>query len=751
MVFSRLAMVALLSSTAVVPLASAAEISVHGANRVSPEFIKAQVSGTSDKDLDQSTKSLFTSGQFEDVKVGRHGKDVVVDVREAKVIGEIAFNGNNRLKDAQLSSLVKMQPGSAYTQAALESDMASIRKAYEATGRFDVRITTDTVERNGRVILVFNIAEGVKTGIDTVYFTGNNSFSAAELRSVMLTKESNVFSSLMNKDIYDVDKLNRDRDAIENFYRSKGFEDVKVSDPDVTFEPDKHVASIGFSIVEGARYRFGHVTVETTVPGFQPGDQSPALKGRRIYSRRAADAYSDRLQDEAESVTSNAISVAIKTSRQPGGLMNVGYTVDKAENLYIERIDIVGNLLTKDYVVRRELDFSEGDRLDPRLVRQAERRLKALRFFRNVVIKTERGKADDRVVMTILVDEDKSGEFSVGAGYSGSDGIMAEVGLSQKNFMGTGRGFAVSVGRGEDSTTYNLSLTEPHLMGTRATGFLEAYHRESNAQDNGYHPYDEELSGGRFGVRAPISEDLTASLYYAGYKRKVTDVPATYQAGGLIREGSSFTSLVGYSFDYNTLDDLTSPTDGLVASVSQEIAGIGGDSAFIKTEAKAKSYREVDDRHNVVASLSGRAGHIAALGDDLSLFDSLRNDSELVRGFERGGIGPRDQGTGYSLGGEVYLGASAEVSAPLPMVPENFGLRAAIFADVGTVFSADKGSVQAAGAKMQGNDLELRASVGTGLTWNSPIGLIRANVALPVLKEDYDKTQVFSFSAGTRF
>jgi outer membrane protein insertion porin family len=751
----RLAIYALLSSTAAVATAHAQDVTVSGAHRVSQDFIKQQVQGTADGDLDQATKSLFETGQFKDVKVSRLGRAVKIDLQEAPLVADVAFNGNTRLNDVQLSEVVKLQPGTPFTKDALDKDVVAILKAYDKLGRFDAKVSTQQLERDGRMVVAFNVVEGVKSGIDTIYFTGNDAFSAAELRSVMSTKESGILSSLLNKDIYDVDQVDSDREAIERFYKSKGFEDVRVSDADVTYEPDKHTTSIGFSIVEGPRYKFGAVNVETSVPGYQPGDQTHAFKGRRTYSAKAADAYADNLQDRAQAATTATVAVAIKTDRQPNGVMNLAYTIDKAENLYIERIDVVGNNLTKDYVIRRELDFSEGDRFDARLVREAERRLKALQFFKTVVIKTQKGHADDRVVMTILVDEDKTGEFSVGAGYSATDGVLAEVGLSQKNFMGTGRGFSVNVGRGEDTSTYNLSLTEPHLLGTGATGFIDVYRRDVDDQGNAYHPFEEQLTGGKIGVRAPVTNDLTGSIYYAAYQRRVSDVSERYRVAGtandLIPEETSLTSLLGYTFDYNTLDDLKTPSEGTIASFDQEFAGIGGDASFIKTEARAMSYSEIEERHNVVASLSGRLGHVAALGDDLSFFDHLKSDSDLVRGFERGGIGPRDSVTGYSLGGQIYMGASAEATAPLPLVPENLGIRAALFTDVGTVFSADKSSVRTAGAKLQGDDLALRASVGTGIIWNSPVGLIKANFALPVIKEDYDKTQVFSFSAGTHF
>lgn len=739
-----------MASSAFSTVVVANDIKVEGNSRISSEFIREKVDGSAD--LDAATKTLFQTGQFEDVRIRKSGKAVEIGVKEAPLVSDVEFNGNSRLKDAQLRETVTMKAGSAFTADALTSDVARVRSAYDKRGRLDAKIETQIDRRGDRVFLLYKIIEGPKSGIDTIYFRGNSSFNAADLRSVIKTRQSGLVSSLLHQDVYDVDQVDADREALRSFYVSKGYADATVSEPEVTYQPEAHTTSIGFEINEGPRYTLGSVNVDSTVRGYAGHDATARYRRGRLYTPKAVDKLASELRNEAAKATPSNIGILTRTSRNPNGTMDITYNVDRAENVYIERIDIVGNSLTKDYVIRREFDFSEGDRLDPNQIAIAERRLRALGFFRNLTIKTSKGSSDDRVLLTVLVDEQKTGEFSVGAGYSNPDGLMAEVGLSQKNFMGTGRGFNINVGRGEDTATYGLSLTEPHFLGTRTTAFFESYLRENASLDDDFRPYDEQLAGGRIGLKAPISEDLSATIYYAVTSRRVDDIDGKYRGSSLIAPGKSLNSLVGYTFDYNTLDDLTKPSEGSIASFDQQVAGLGGDAAFIRTEVRLKNYETIDERHDIIASLSTRAGHIAAFGDnDLSFFDHLRNDNDLVRGFERGGIGPRDVATGLSMGGQAFIAASAEATAPLAMVPEGLGLRGALFADVGTVFSADKDNAAKTGTLLQGNDLALRASVGAGIVWNSPIGVIRANFALPVVKEDYDRTQVFSFSAGTHF
>lgn len=741
--------------------AHADQLLVRGNSRIAEDFILAQFpkGGTARADdIDTGVKALFETGQFTDVRVSRLKNGIsVITVAEAPITGVVDFSGNKRLKDAQLEQLVAIKTGSPITLKALENARRAITGAYDKTGRNDARVSIKTADVSGRTNVQFVIDEGNKSKISKIYFTGNDHVSATQLQGVIFTKESGLISTALNKDVYDVDQVDRDRLQIIQYYQSKGYADVQVGDPDVTFNSDTLETMIGFAIKEGQLYQVKTVSVESTVPNYSGGDRKKDYGASGYYDPSEVTRLGRVIEREVADKVPGSTDLQVRTNRNFDGTMDVVYTVDQAKNVYIDRIEINGNTQTKDYVIRRELDFSEGDRVEPRQVREAERRLKALGFFQSIQIKTVQANTDDRATMVIDVVEQKTGEFSIGAGYSSADGILATAGISQSNFMGTGRGLSFEVGRGEDSDNYFFSYSEPHLFGYRATGFFELYQRNTGFDNDRFHPFDEARTGGRIGVRAPITDDLTGSLYYGLFKREISDVDGAYQgirtanSPFLIETGSTVVSFLGYDFTYNTLDDLTVPTDGVYANFNQEFAGIGGDTAWVKSEGKLTVYSELLPREDVVGSLGLKAGNITGIGQDLAFVDHFRNDGNLVRGFQRGGLGPRDTATGYSLGGQFYLGGTAETSMPLPFIPESFGLKGVLFVDAGSVFNPDKSSVRRSGSSVLSDDFAIRAATGAGIAWNSPVGMIKANVAVPLAKEEGDKLQWFSFSAGSRF
>jgi outer membrane protein insertion porin family len=741
--------------------AYADQLLVMGNKRIAKDFVLAQFPkngvGNSDQ-IDSGIKALYATGQFTDIKVAKlKGGMSVITVTEANIAGVVDITGNKRLKDNQIDNLISLKAGAPVTQEAIDADKRAILTAYEKTGRNDARVTVKTAEVGDRTNVQFVVNEGQKSKISTIYFTGNHHLSAKQLKGAITTKESGLITTALNKDVYDVDQVDHDREQIIRYYQSKGYADVQVEHADVTFDAETLETMIGFHIQEGQLYKVSSVAVESTIPAYVSGDRTTDYRAGGYYDPAEVQRLGDVISREAANTTSGSTDLNVRTNRKENGTIDVVYTVDQVKNVYIKRIEINGNTQTKDYVIRRELDFAEGDRIEPRLIREAERRLKALGFFQSVQIKSVKADDEDRATMVIDVIEQKTGEFSIGAGYSSADGILATVGVSQSNFMGTGRGIAFEVGRGEESNNYFLSYSEPHLLGYRATGFFELYHRNTGFDNNRFHPFEETRTGGRIGIRAPITNDLTGSLYYGLFDREISDVPNRYQGRRiasspfLIEDGNTVVSFLGYDLTYNTLDDITAPSDGIFASFSQEFAGIGGDTSWVKSEGKATVYTDIFPREDVVASFGVKAGNIAALGQDLAFVDHFRNDGNLVRGFERGGFGPRDSATGYRLGGQFYLGGTAETSMPLPFVPESFGLKGVLFVDAGTVFNPDKASIKKSGSSVISEDFSIRAATGAGILWNSPVGLIKANVAMPIAKEEGDKLQWFSFSAGSRF
>jgi outer membrane protein insertion porin family len=724
-------------------------ITVIGNGKVDTDYIVSvfpDKNAYSADDTDRAVKDLFETGAFTDVKIDDRGSKVVVTVVETPVVVNIAFNGNKRLKDEQLDAAAGLNSGMPYDPDRLPEVSDRIVKAYAATGRRNAKVTPIIVNRDGGFYDVsFDIDEGDRSTSE-IWFEGNESFSATKLQSVMVTKSTGLLSKLFSRDVVDPGKMELDRQRIVDFYRSKGFADVVVSEAEIDFDPDGKKAMAGFRIKEGPRYSIGSVSIDnaTGIP-FTGTRPLKDLEGKYYDPAKVA-----RGADHIRRTLSGLVDVTPKTDRLPNGAMDISYAIDKAQQIYVERIDIVGNDFTKDYVIRREFDLSEGDLFDPSLVREAERRLNRLGFFDSVKITTAKGTAADRVVVKVDVVERKTGEFQIGGAYSTADGPMAIIGLSQSNFMGTGRAFSASVGQGTETGNYDLSFTEPYLFGNRPSATAQVFRRDYDNRKGGFRPYDETVDGAKFTLKGPISTNTDLGVYYSYTTSSKSDIDSDV-AGSLVSNDDHVVSALGYDWSYADLDDEKNPSNGLKVTFGQQIAGLGGDTQFVKTEASARLYRELSERHEIVGSISVRGGQVAGIGQDLDFSDHFRTAGDLVRGFENGGIGPRDASTGYLLGGRYYAGASAEAIYPIPVLSDGLGIKGSIFADLGTVWGADGATVSSSGAQALYDSASIRSSVGTGVVWDSPLGLFKANFALPLSKEDGDRTQVFSISGGTRF
>jgi outer membrane protein insertion porin family len=748
-----LAAVSLLTLSAAVAHARP-DITVVGNGKVDAEFIASVFPGKkslNEADTDKAVKDLFATGAFSDVQVQKRGSKVIVTVVETPVVVNLVFNGNKRLKDEQLVAAAALDSGTAFDPARIAEVSARIAGAYATTGRRDAKVVPKVITREGGFYDVsFDIDEGDRSETGDIWFEGNESISDTKLQSIMATKRTGLISRLFSRDVIDENRLESDRKKIEAFYQSKGFADVIVAEPEVDFDPEGKTGMAGFRIAEGPRYKVGTVSVENTVnaPFFRLADIKK-MEGRTYDPLKAARA-ADHIAATLDYPSVGPLDVQTRTNRLPNGTMDISYTIDHGQRVYVERIEIVGNNVTKDYVIRREFDLSEGDVFNPRFVGEAERRLNRLGFFDSVRIMTAKGSTDDRVVVKVEVAERKTGEFSIGGAYSTADGPLAVVSLSQSNFGGTGRGFSASVGQGSETGNYEFSFTEPYILGNRLSATVQVFRKDYDNKDGGFRPYDEIVDGVKLSLKGPITANTDLAVYYSLSNSKKSDIDADVE-GTLVSADNHVVSSLGYDWTYADIDDEKNPSNGLKVAFGQQFAGVGGDARFVKTEASARAYRELSERHEIVGSLAVRAGHVVGLGDDLEFSDHFRTAGELVRGFENGGIGPRDAATGYLLGGQYYAGASAEAIYPIPVLSDGLNLKGSIFADLGTVWGADSGSVSSAGAKAIYDTASLRASIGTGIVWDSPLGLFKANFAVPLSKEDGDRTQVFSISGGTRF
>jgi len=791
---------------------SASQIVVEGNKRVEADTIRSYFrAGGGDRldaaRIDAALKALYGTGLFQDVKINPSGGRLVVTVVENPVVNRVAFEGNKKAKDEQLSAEIQSKPRGTFSRATVQADVTRIVEVYQRSGRYDVRVEPKIIElANNRVDLVFEINEGQKTGVATINFIGNRHYSEYRLKDVIKTGTSNWLSFLKSNDIYDADRMEVDRDLLRRFYLKNGYADVRIVSATAEYDQGRKGFIISFTIEEGEQYRFGTVDIRSGV------NAVPAETMRGLLRVAPGNIYNaDLVEKSVEDVT---IAVAKRgypfAAVRPRGdrdferkVVNIVFTLEEGPHTYIERINIRGNTKTRDYVIRREFDIVEGDAYNRALIDRAERRLRNLNYFKNIKINNEPGSAPDRIVINVDVEEQSTGEFSFAGGYSTADGVIGEVSVGERNLLGRGQVARASIQYGSRSRGFDLSFVEPYLFGERLALGLDIFAKETTTAT--FVSYTSSTIGGNIRLGIPITDNLSTQVRYSAYMQEIklpqqfnncnnnspdfmntfpTVVPGGFVPGpgqvaqscyadgeaslAVRRElaaGPVFVSLVGYGFSYNTLDNNRNPTSGLLISLNQDLAGVGGDVNFLKTTGDFKLYNEV--LPDIVGLLRFQGGVASGWGgQDLRMLDHFQAGPNMVRGFAPAGFGPRDLTPGTNndaLGGSMYWAATLEFQTPLWFAPKDFGMRFAAFADAGQLLDY-KGPTSWAvtgeqlttcpNATVVGqicNDTLVRSAVGVGLIWDSPFGPLRFDLAYPLTKQPYDHTQLFRFGGGTKF
>ena len=730
----------------------AQEIVVQGNTRVDEATIKSYFSGQSASELENELKA---TGLFSSVKVTKSGSKYIVKVAENNIINRVAFEGNKKLVSEVLESEVQLKARGAFSEALLEADTARIKEVYERSGRSNAQVSSRVVPLpNGKIDVVFTIVEGGKTGVQSIEFTGNNSFSAGRLRDEMTTTQANFLSWIKTSDIYDPDRLAADAELVRRFYLRNGFADVQITGTDVQYDAEAAGYKVVIGIDEGKQYRVGTVNLASSIANI---DAESLKSGLKISE---GDVYNSELVEKTiYGITADvsARGFVFSQVRPQGdrdaasGTVNLSFTVEEGPRVYIERINIRGNTRTRDNVIRREFDVGEGDAYNKVLIDRTERRLNNLGYFKQVRITNEPGSSPDRVIINVDVEDQATGQFSVAFGYSTTEGAIGEVGIRETNLLGQGQDVRIKGSTGQYTRGVEFNYTEPYFMDRRLAAGVDVYSKESD--NTRFARYSNTITGGTLRAGFALTEETKLGLKYSLYNNDVT-VPSEYKDGlnnddasTAIQssEGQNLTSLVGYSLTFNTVDNINNPRSGILAEFKQDFAGLGGDSRYIRTTSDVKYYHEISD--NFVGLLRGQAGYL--LADNPRIIDNFFMGPNLIRGFSNSGIGPRDNqydAQYNALGGTTYVGGTTEIQFPLFGLPREAGLKGSVFADAGTLFgfSSTKPTNYI-------EDNVLRSAIGTGILWQSPIGPIRLDFAWPVTKGKYDETQVFRFVGGTAF
>jgi outer membrane protein insertion porin family len=732
-------------------------VEIRGNQRIESDTIRSymllQPGDRFDSDRqDRSLRTLFATGLFRDVQISRNGNTVIVQVQENPIVNQVVFEGNSKLSDDVLGKEVQLRTRSVYTDAAAQADRTRILEMYARRGRFSARVEPKVIQRDrDRVDVVFEITEGDTALISRINFVGNEAFSDSRLKEIVSSREEAWYRPFSSSDTYEPERLNFDRELLRRYYRRQGFADAEVTGAAAELSPDRSSFFVTYTINEGPRFRMAKVDITSTLRNVTADQlrQAIEIQSGDWYDGDAIERVTQAISDSANTQGAPFVEVNPRITRNvEGKTIDVVFEVTEGQRQYVERIDITGNTRTQDRVIRREMRLAEGDAFNAVQVQRSRQRIRDLGYFDpGVQITNAPGSRPDTTVLTTSVTERATGELSLGGGYSTDAGALADVGLRERNLLGTGIDGRINTVIAQRRSQVEMSVTDPSFLDRNLALGFDLYYVVRDLTD--YSGYEERRVGGSFRAGYEFNERLRQSWAYTLTRRNVFNIDS--DAGLSIQEqaGVTWLSQIGQTLTYDTRDSRLDPRSGYVLRLGTDLAGLGGDVAYIRARLEGSYFvpfeRWLGDPDYVLA-ISGSVGAMQSFADKPErIVDRFFLGGENLRGFAVAGAGPRDLNATNrdSLGGRVMWTQSTEMRFPLP-VPSELGLLGRAFVDVGSLSDVDARSGVV-------DDSSPRVGAGVGISWRSPFGLINIDLAQAVVKKDYDETQVFRFGFGTRF
>lgn len=728
------------------------DIRIDGAQRIETETVLSYLTLKKGDDfsadaIDESLKALFDTGFFSDVAFFQDGGALIVKVVENPIISEIAFEGNDKVKESELQAETQLRPRVVYTRAAVQQDVQRMLQIYRRLGNYGATIDPKIIELDqNRVNLVYEIREGDKTKVRSVKFVGNIAYGEGTLRSVISTKEHRWYRFLSSDDNYDQDRIAYDEELLRKFYLSKGYADFTVQSSVAELTPDQKEFFITYSISEGQRYRLGDVKIDSQLRNAKIDLLKPLLRtlSGDWYNADLVDstilALTDGLANQQFAFVEIRPQVELDREKRR---VNLSYVINESPRVFVERIDIINNTRTLDEVVRREMLLVEGDPFNRNKLKRSEQLIRDLGFFSDVRVKTIPGSRPDLAIIEVTLAEQSTGELSVGAGFSTADGPLGDFRIRERNLLGKGQDLQVAATISGRTNQYDLRFTEPYFLDRQLMAGFDVFHRTTDFQD--ISSFDQTRTGGTLRMGYPLAENLRQDLRLRFSDSTIENINA--DASRYVRDqaGNWVTIETGHTISYTTLDSRINPTEGWNNTLSNDYAGFGGDASYVATKVTSAYYKPLSDDRNWIFSPSAEAGYIIGLNNNVRIDERYYLGMNNFRGFDLAGIGARDITTGDALGGNRYVKGSLELTTPVGNATKNLGIRSHFFTDVGTL-----GQVDDTGSEIADEE-SIRLSVGFGLSWQSPLGPLRGDLAYPIMKEEYDEDRIFNFNFGTRF
>ncbi|GAD47569.1 hypothetical protein NT2_01_03380 [Caenibius tardaugens NBRC 16725] len=752
------------ATTAPVAIAPAAEtirsITVVGNQRIERDTILSYIQLREGQPYtqaaaDEALKALYATELLADVSIHNEAGNVVIEVKENPIINRIILEGNKRIKDDKILPEIKMAPRQIFTRSKVRADVARIIELYKRKGRFAATVEPKMVElEQNRVDIVYEISEGPKSKVQKINIIGNEKFSDGDLREQMVTKQARFFRLFSSNTGYDPDRLAFDQQKLRQFYLTEGYADFRVVSAVAELTPDKKDFIITYVVEEGDRYKFGPVQVESQLRDFNSSDLTARLpmKEGDWYNAKKVEDTVESLSEGAGSMGYAFADVRPNFRRNKDNLtMSVDYTLAEAPRVYVEKVDINGNTLTQDKVIRREFRTAEGDAFNSLKIKRTTNRIKSLGYFQeNFEVQQKEGSAPDRIILEANVEEKPTGELQLSAGFSSLESFILSGSIRQRNFRGRGQTVGLSLNFSRYTKSAQVSFVEPYLFDKNISAGIDIYRRDLNSFNyfgsKRNTTYERSTTGFQARLGVPLTEYLSAIARYTlnyddvslskdYYSERVTPGVTecdAFLAGRYLCDslGKDLSSIIGVSLVYDTRDSRYRPTRGHNVTVGFDFAGLGGDVKYARVTGEASKYWNVGG--GFIFSVAAEGGFIKALQnrgaglDDLRITDRFFLGEPQIRGFDIRGVGPRvlrkplidlagctadstgcvqnigpdpsrKQWTDDALGGKAYYVGRAELEIPLGSGAREMGLRPSIFLDAGAVWGVKKPQLTKAG------------------------------------------------------
>ncbi len=721
-------------------------ISVDGIQRIDKETV-ISYSNISKGDIyteeigNKVLKYLFETNLFSNIQVSFADNILNIKIQENPTINLVKFSGNSKIKDEDLVIEILLKERSVYSRSKVKKDIERMLSLYQRAGRLSTEINPKLeMLDNNRVNLTYVITESDVAKVSSIVILGNDVFSTSKIKSIMKTKEKTILRYLSSSDSYDPDKLEYDKQLITQFYNNNGYPNFKFTSSIAQLKTNTNNFEIILNINEGKKFNFGELKVESELKKIDPELVKTVLpiKKGNLFNRSLLNESVENLKEFAQ--LEGYSFIEIDTNLSDGtdeNTVDVKLIINEGPRVYINKINIAGNTRTVDKVIRREFGLTEGDPYNKYSINYSKDSIRALNYFKEVEIDEVRTDFPDKINLEVNVEEKNTGEASIGAGYSSANSSSLNLGLRENNFLGKGQKVKFETSFSNTRTVYDISLTEPYFNNNPLSLTTNIY---SNFTDPTGVNYETEDLG--FGIASsfPLSTDRYLEIRYSLFTSKIkANSNATAYENALA--GTDTVSSLGYTLSFDRRNSRYKPSDGFNFKLSQDLAGLGGDSYYYKNKFEFNYYKRLSKRFIGAYKLQG--GNINGYNEKYTpLSSNFKLGGKKLRGFKSGKIGPK-LGNSYT-GGQYFYLTSLETNIDLEI--DAFDITTTAFIDVGSLWGLENpayGSID--------DDHEARSSIGVNFNWDSAIGPINIIYANILKSNKGDTTDNLYFDIGYNF